>query len=642
MKIESVYIKNFRCFKEDTIHFDDYTCLVGANGAGKSTVFSALHVFFRHYKDSKTDLSKLIDKDFHHSNTKEPIIIRVIFNELSNQAKQDLKDYVRQDQLVVTAEATYDELNQKAEVKQYGNRLGFQEFREYFEMDKAGKKATELVAFYNQLKEKYSDLPIVKTKDAMEASLKEYEAAHSGQCILISSEDQFYGATKGASKLGPHIQWVFVPGAKDVTEEGEESKNSALGQLLLRTDRAKVNFTERIASLREDANKAYAKLLGEEQKVLDELSGSLKTRLSQWAHTSINASVKWRQDPDKSVKVEEPVAAIQIGERGFEGELSRFGHGLQRSYMLALLQELNSIDDALAPTLILCIEEPELYQHPPQARYLAETLQELADVNTQVMVCSHSPIFIPKTDFEKVRIVRETGSPVETKNARITYQELSDYLIAIGGKPINRAGVVAKLFPYLSPSINEMFFCKVPIFVEGIEDIAYIKTYTELNAQSTDYRKLGCHLINADKKSNIIEPLAVAKLLNLDSFLVFDFDTDVAKEEHITEHKRDNKKLLAIQGYDTESEWPANDFIKENIWGWKTNLGDSIKTEIPNWSKYFDQASSEYGNAGRLQKNPLVISRTLELAWEANQKSQTLLTLVGNIIKFAQSKQQKL
>lgn len=639
MKIESVYIKNFRCFKEDTIYFDNYTCLVGANGAGKSTVFSALHVFFRHYKDSKTDLSKLIDKDFHHLNTKEPIIIRVTFKDLGDQAKLDLKDYVRQDKLVITAEATYDEASHKAEVKQFGSRLGFEEFRRYFEKEKGGEKASELVITYNLLKEKYTDLPAVKTKDTMAEALKEYEALHPSECILIPSEDQFYGATKGGNKLAPHLQWVFVSASKDATEEGEESKNSALGQLLLRTVRAKVNFTERIAIVREDANKAYAKLLGEEQKELDELSASLKSRLSQWAHPSINASVKWKQDPEKSVKVEEPVAAIQIGERGFEGELSRFGHGLQRSYMFALLQELNTIDDASAPTLILCIEEPELYQHPPQARYLAETLQELAGVNTQVMVCSHSPIFIPKTDFENVRIIRETGNPVETKNARITYQELSDYLITIGGKPISRAGVVAKLFPYLSPSINEMFFCKVPIFVEGIEDIAYIKTYAELNTQSADYRKLGCHLINADKKSNIIEPLAVAKLLKLDSFLVFDLDID-ADAKHVDMQKKDNKKLLSIQGHDMESEWPANHIIKDNLWGWNTNLGDSIKTEIPTWTKYFDQASLEYGNAGGLQKNPLVISRILELAWKAGEKSEILLTLVGNIIKFAQAKQQ--
>lgn len=638
MKIESIYIKNFRCFKEDTIFFDDYTCLVGANGAGKSTVFSALQVFFRHFKDSKTDLNKLTEKDFHHSNTKDPIEIRVTFNTLSEKAEKDLKDYARQGKLIVTALATYDAGTQRAEVKQFGNRLGMHEFREYFEREKAGDKVADLILVFNKLKEAFTDLPAVKTKDGMAEALKEYESKFPDKCSLIPSEDQFYGATKGSSKLAPHIQWVFVPASKDVTEEGEESKNSALGQLLLRTVRAKVNFTERIATLREAANKEYSKLLTEEQKVLDELSNSLKSRLSQWAHPSINASVKWKQDLEKSVKVEEPVAAIEIGERGFEGELSRFGHGLQRSYMLALLQELNTINDESAPTLILCIEEPELYQHPPQARHLSETLMELASDNTQVTVCSHSPLFIPKSDFDKVRIVREFGNPVETKNSRITYEELSEYLTSIGSKPINKKGIVAKLFPYLSPAINEMFFCKTPIFVEGIEDIAYIKTYVELMKLSEDFRKFGCHLINADKKSNIIEPLAVAKLLNMNSFVVYDSDTDT-DPKYEAEHKKDNKKLLLIQGYDAISEWEPNNVTQLNLWAWRSNLGNEVQTELPNWTKYYDQACNEYGNAGSLKKNPLVVSRTLELAWEAGEVSQQLIKLVEQIIGFAKAKQ---
>lgn len=641
MKIESVYIKNFRCFKEDIIFFDDYTCLVGANGAGKSTVFSALHVFFRHYKDSKTDLSKLSDKDFHHSNTNDPIIITVTFKDLSKEAQEDLKDYFRGGKLIVTAEATFDAGTQRAEVKQYGSRIGFQDFRKYFEKEKAGDKVAELLVTYNELKEKYPELPLVKTKEPMANALRAYEAEHPEGCVLIPSEDQFYGATKGSNKLAPHIQWVFIAASKDLSGEGEESKTSALGQLLLRTVRAKVNFTERIAELREKANQEYAKLLGDEQNVLDDLSTSLKTRLSQWAHPSIDAHVKWKQDPEKSVKVEEPIAAIEIGERGFEGELSRFGHGLQRSYMLALLQELNDIDEVNAPTLILGIEEPELYQHPPQARYLAETLLELADDTTQVMVCSHAPYFIPKSDFEKVRVVKEIGNPRETKNTRTTYEELSNFLIVIGTKPVNKKGIVAKLFPYLSPTINEMFFCKVPVFVEGIEDIAFIKTCVELNEKSNDFRKYGCHLINADKKSNIIEPLAVAKLLDIPSFVVFDCDTDTdpGKPQHIVEHKRDNKLLLAIQGHGAESEWPANHIAKENLTAWKTNLGDSIKPEIPSWQKYYDQACGEYGNAGGLKKNPLVVARTLELAWDAGEKSNTLITLIDNIIKFAQANQ---
>lgn len=638
MKIESVYIKNFRCFKEDTIYFDDYTCLVGANGAGKSTVFSALHVFFRHYKDSKTDLSKLSDKDFHHLNTTEPIIITVTFTDLSLEAQQDLQDYFRNGKLIVTAMAKFDEGTQRAEVKQYGNRLGFEDFRIYFEKEKAGDKVAELVVIYNDLKDKYTELPQVKTKELMANALREYETLHPEQCVLIPSEDQFYGATRG-NRLAAHLQWVFIAASKDVTEEGEESKTSALGQLLVRTVRAKVNFTARIAELRKKANEDYATLLSEEQKNLDELSRSLKTRLSQWAHPSIDAQVKWKQDPEKSVKVEEPVAAIEIGERGFEGELSRFGHGLQRSYMLALLQELNDIDDANSPTLILGIEEPELYQHPPQARYLAETLLEIADDNTQVMVCSHSPYFIPKSDFEKVRVVKEIGSPTETKNTRTTYALLSKFLADIGTKPITKSGIVAKLYPYLSPAINEMFFCKVPVFVEGIEDIAFIKTYVELSGKSNDFRKYGCHLINADKKSNIIEPLAVAKLLDIPSFVIFDCDTDATKPEQIADHKRDNKLLLAIQGHGAQSEWQANHILKDNLAAWATNLGDSIKPEIPNWEKYYNQACSEFGNAGGLKKNPLVVARTLELAWDAGEKSPTLIGLIETVIKFAKANQ---
>lgn len=137
MKIESVRIQNFRTFKDETIFFDNYTCFVGPNGSGKSTVMNALNVFFRQYRDSKTDLSKLSIDDFHHKNVDEPISITVTFKDLSDQAIQDLSDYVRQDRLIVTAKAEFDEGTERAEVKQYGNRLGMIEFKVWFEAEKS-------------------------------------------------------------------------------------------------------------------------------------------------------------------------------------------------------------------------------------------------------------------------------------------------------------------------------------------------------------------------------------------------------------------------------------------------------------------------------------------------------------------------
>jgi len=144
MKIESVRIENFRCFKDETIRFDNYTCLIGANGSGKSTVFSSLNIFFKNNKDSQTNLNLLSADDFHHKITKEPIRITITFSNLSDKAKEELSDYVRQNKLIVSAIAEYNTIKENAEVVQFGNRLGFTDFRKYFEAVKQEKKSGEL------------------------------------------------------------------------------------------------------------------------------------------------------------------------------------------------------------------------------------------------------------------------------------------------------------------------------------------------------------------------------------------------------------------------------------------------------------------------------------------------------------------
>lgn len=635
MKIESIKIENFRCFKEETIYFDDYCCFVGANGAGKSTVFYALNIFFRQYKDSYTDLSKLSENDCHHKNKKSDIKITVTFKDLSDEAKNDLKDYVRQDKLIITAVAKFDPTTESAEVKQFGNRIGIEEFRKFFEADKDQKKVSELKDIYANLQSKFKGLKKATTKNDMIDSLHEYENSNPTKCTLIPSEDQFYGATRGANRLAPHIQWIFIPAVKDASEEGEESKTSALGQLLARTVRSKISFDEKVNTLRNDTKTKYQELLESEQSILDEISDSLQKRLTAWAHPNLSAKVLWRQDPDKSVRVEEPMAFIRIGERGFEGDLARFGHGLQRSYMLALLQELASINDTSAPTLIMGIEEPELYQHPPQARYLAETLVDLSEKGTQVLICSHNPLFIPGDNFDKIRIVREYGSPSYTKVTSLSYSDLSNELSKVGEKNLKESGMVAKLYPSLNSVINEMFFCKVLFLVEGQEDIAYISSYLFLTGKIIEFRKNGCHIVAVDGKNRLIKPLAMAKLLGIPAKVIFDADTNKTKPDEITKHKKDNKAILCLQGHGKQNEWPTSNIFKDNLSCWCTNLTDTIKSEIRDWQKYRDRASAIYDNAGDLEKNPLAIAKTLELAWKDGNKSKLLTDLIDRMIKFA-------
>lgn len=645
MKIDSVRIQNFRSYKDQTVSLDDYSCFVGANGAGKSTLLCALNVFFRQSKDSKNDSSKLTKDDFHHKNTDEDIKITVTFRDLSEKAKEDLVHYVRQEILVITAVAKYDPESETAEVKQYGERLVMKDFGRYFEADKAKEKVSELKKIFDEIKLKYPDLTAASTKGEMEASLQEFESKHPDFCTLEPSGDDFYGATKGVNKLAPHVQWVFVSAVKDVTTEAEESKTSALGQLLARTVRSKVNFVERVTALRNEAKIKYQELLDAEQSVLKDISKSLQDRLTAWAHPDISASVLWKQDPDKSIRIEEPLAYIKIGERDFDGDLSRFGHGLQRSYMLALLQELALIEDVNVPTLIMGIEEPEIYQHPPQARYLAETLLELSEKGSQVLICTHSPLFIPGDKFEKIRIVREHGNPSFTTVNWLTYAALAKELETAGEKLLKEEGMVAKLYPTLNPVTNEMFFCKILILTEGIEDIAYISSYLILTGKIRDFRMYGCHIVPFDGKSKLVKPLAMAKLLNIPAFVVYDGDTDkelisdeAKRNSEVLKHKKDNKAILTLQGYGTESEWQKNHVIKPNLTCWQNNIGNMVASEIGvDWKSYEDEAAATYGNAGGLNKNPLAVAKAIELAWAQGKKSDSLLKLIDRIIDFAKN-----
>ena len=636
MKLESVRIQNFRTFKDSTIFFDDYNCFVGPNGAGKSTVMNALNVFFRQYRDSKTDLSKLSADDFHHKDTSNPISITVTFTDLSSEAKASLSDYVRQEKLVVTAKAEYDEGTERAEVKQYGNRLGMNEFKVWFEAEKTKKPASELKEIFAQLREQWPEITAASSKADMASALNTFEDLNPESCSLIPSEDQFYGVSKGANRLAVHLQWVFVSATKDFAEEAEETKNSALGQLLARAIRAKVNFTEKVTGLRDELRQSYQKMLEQEQGVLTSISDSLENKLKLWANPNATAKVLWKNDAEKSIKIEEPLAHIRIGEKGFESELSRFGHGMQRSYLLTLLQELAEIEDENAPSLIMAIEEPELYQHPPQARYLSEVLQELTKEKSQILVCSHSPYFIPGDDFHTVRLVRETGFPSNSTVTSLTYKDLAKQLEEAGEKPVKESGMVAKLYPTLRPEISEMFFSKKLVLVEGIEDVAYVTSYIQLMGRLSDFRRSGFHIIPVGGKSELLKPLAIAKLLSIEVFVICDADTDKTNDSEIVKHKKDNAAILHLLGHDKTNNWPQNDLKEHNLIMWKTNITNTVGPEFGEaWKQHEDQAAAYYGNAGGLKKNPLAVSRALESAWNAGLRSETLQELVNGLLGTA-------
>lgn len=643
MKLSKLRIQNLRVFLDETLNFDDFNCFVGPNGSGKSTVLFALNILFRETENTPTDVVNLTKEDFYNKVTNNPIIITATFTGLNKEAQEDFADYYRQGELIISCIAEFNSATNNAEVKQHGQRKGMDEFRTFFAKEADGAKVVELKELYGSYKEKYTDLPNPGTKQQMKDSLREYEKNHPEKCKDILSSDEFYGFTKGINRLSKYIQWIYVPAVKDILSEQQETRNTALGKLLSRTVRARINFEEKVKELHNGVLNKYEELLKQNQHVLSTISSNLRNKLQSWAHPGAMVRLEWKGDPDKSIRIEEPMAEIIAGEGSFEGNLSRFGHGLQRSYLFALLHELSGCEDTDGPKMILGCEEPELYQHPPQLRHLSDVLYKLSKQNSQIILCTHSPYFITGSIFENIKVFKKDNLN-RSRVCNIKRDEISKLLERVNYDKISDEpdAVRVKIYQALRTSLNELFFTKVIIFVEGYEDFAYITTYLNLLGLWDKFRRYGCHIIPTDSKSHMIEPLVIAKHIDTPTFVVFDSDAhsvngNKSKEE---KHKKDNSVILSLMGYSNENPLPTETLWKDDLIMWKSELNKIVQYELgAEFEEIKNTIRANYGNPGGIEKNSLFIADILKKAWDQGSKSDSLEKLCQQLIKYAENNQ---
>ena len=106
--------------------------------------------------------------------------------------------------------------------------------------------------------------------------------------------------------------------------------------------------------------------------------------------------LQWSELSDISIPM--PEAHVRLMEDDYEARVENLGLGLQRAFIITMLQHLNAVrsvssDSASVstekvepggkprngqlPSLVLAIEEPELYQHPSRQRHMASVLLNL-------------------------------------------------------------------------------------------------------------------------------------------------------------------------------------------------------------------------------------------------------------------------
>ncbi len=638
MRLEKIRIENFRSFKDETVEFDSYTCLVGPNGAGKSTVLTALNVFFRNNASTATNVLDLSSEDFHYGDVSKPVKITLTFKDLSKEAQDELQLYYRQGRLVVSAQATWSEVTKTAEVKQFGARNVMPDFAPYFKAVEDGAKAAELQKIYDGIRKKHSKLPTASTGPKREEALREFEEAHPELCKLLESPMQFFGFTKGANLLRKYVQWVYVPAVKDASTEQQEGTKCAMTDLLDRTVRSKVNFKEPIAALKKQVQVDYQKIVEAEKGALVDLENSMQERLKEWASPSAMLRLGWHYDESKSVEVREPLARATIGEDNFVGEVSRLGHGMQRSFLVAVLHELASVNSESSPTLLLGFEEPELYQHPPQAQHMSSVLESLADcqkANTQVIISTHSPYFVSSKGFESVRVVRKRHEDKCSLVASTTYQRVHDIIAnALGEKPQLPSKTIASIEQIMQPSQRELYFSRVAVLVEGLEDVGFLSAHLVITDRWRDFRRLGCHFITTGGKNAMSRPLAIAKELCIHTYAIIDGDTKTPGNQ-----KRDNNCILTLCDLSSADPMPKTPAYHQNCTVWHTSLANVVESEVgqKKWEQTANHVRQTMGFIGSSSKNKMFIACILDQLFQEDKFVSNAMTEVANrILAFAE------
>lgn len=645
MVIKSVEVRNFRCIAGETLSCDDLTVLAGPNGSGKSAFLRALEIFY-------TASPKVQAEDFYAEDTTKEIVIAVTFSELTVEEKKRFESYMQGQNL--TVERVISLREGKLSAKYHGAKLQNPEFSSIREAEGAANKRTA----YNSLRsqEKYQDLPPWTNQTVALEALAEWEAQHPEACSRQRDDGQFFGFTEVAQGyLGQFTKFLLVPAVRDASEDAAEGKGRVLSELMDLVVRSVLANKEEIKTLREETQARYDELVDPSkipqlQNLGENLSATLRTYVP-----SARVDLTWAKGA--SIDIPLPKADVKLVEDGYPATVARTGHGLQRAFILTMLQHLAVAQVPTAqeqdseqvkaepiapmPNLIIGIEEPELYQHPSRQRHLSKILMDLASggikgvtERTQIIYSTHSPLFVGIDRFDRLRLLRKVGaSQDKAKRTRVVQTTLDDVAQEIwqaqGGQgvPYTGATLRPRLQAVMTPWMNEGFFADVVVLVEGEDDRAAILGMAL--TQGSDLESMGYAVIPCGGKSSLDRPLVIFRRLDIPVYVVWDGDKGVTGSK-----PEENRRLLRLLGK-PEEDWPATQ-VTERFTCFETKLEMVLREQIGEdlFDCLIESWQEEFGVSKRDQalKNPLALQYVIEKAKTQSKTSSTLEEVTRRIL----------
>jgi len=601
MRLARVHILNFRCLTDLQLEFDDVTILVGANSTGKSTALEALRWLF--------EGGPLDVEDLAGCQPDATASVGATFVDFSDADRAALGSYV------VGDEATFWRTWSASEgEKLTGRGRAFP----LFEDVRREQKALPMRKAYSELRAAHPELglPTASSQAAVEEAMRAWEEAHPEALEEAHvSATHLFGFT-GGSRLNGRFDFVLVPAISDPDLETRDARGTLLRQLLDRAMGDQTNLKERLGELEKSLTEEMHQIVvaegAEPLRALSERVKSELGRLVPGGEVALEANEPVLQMPPFTVD-------MRVLDAGLQTAVGRQGHGFQRALLIALVQQLavpaeqhpdtaggsaaseaagpsELHDQARAatepPSLFLALEEPELYQHPAQARHFAATLANLAEESRtiQVAYATHSEHFVDPGRYERLRRFRRRPS-APWPTGEVTQATIEGVAARLEGV-VDSAEVALRIRMTLARKLAEAVFARAAIVVEGYSDAGFLQGLAD---RSGGLDADGIAVVFGMGKSQILVPWAILTELGIPTYLVFDGDArlgnrmhEAGKDEAViapaeAKNASENRQILDALGVEVVDH-PSTTIAEAYA-----VFHDTLEAEAAQWQGYSDE-----------------------------------------------------
>ncbi|MEZ5898514.1 MAG: AAA family ATPase [Hyphomicrobiaceae bacterium] len=525
MHLSKISIENFKGLRSASFDPTRFSCLVGENNAGKSTVLQAIVTGLKRPNQLEAEL---------FYDQQQPVEFRMEYldiqdadiNRLAEEHRPRIQELVVDGRLVLTIRYR---VGQKVEI-----RIERQQPREERYRDDAinavfaNKRGA---AVRRALEESYAefagDAPDELNIGAAKAHIKEH--------ISRLPQDQFEaveaplptGVSASVTALLPEP--IYIPAVKNLSDDLKTSQSTSFGRLLglLLDDMAPdlADITASLAQLNQFFNREErdGETVDNRHEKVRDLEASVEGYLKEnFPLVKIELRV-----PPPELRTILNSAQIYVDD-GSKDVIDNKGDGIKRSLTFALLQcyvaRLQGQDaegePATRPPLIFLFEEPELYLHPKSQRILFSTLERISR-QFQVVVTTHSPLFFaPGATASFVRVAKEAADPKPIGRLRAVNFELD----AASAESFKMARF---------ENADAAFFSKRVVLFEGESDDAFFKHVAKLMNPEWDFEAKNISMVRVSGKGNFTRFRRFFEAFGIDVKLIADLDAFFEGYQHL-------------------------------------------------------------------------------------------------------------